>query len=381
MQQFTDPIPLTLYIHLPWCVRKCPYCDFNSHALRGELPEAAYIDCLLMDLEQDLPKIWGRRLSAIFIGGGTPSLFSGASIERLLRGIQRVLPFSVDLEITLEANPGTVEQERFIEFRQAGINRLSLGIQSFDDTALKSLGRIHSSAQAKQAIQVARLAQFTNINLDLMFGLPSQTIDQGIADLTTALEYQPNHMSWYQLTLEPNTLFYQRPPKLPDDEVLWQMQLQGQQYLADHDFKQYEVSAYCREAHRCAHNVNYWTFGDYLGIGAGAHSKITDVSTNTVMRLYKYKHPKDYLNLQKDFIAETKTIDKENLIFEFMLNALRLYQPISFQLFTQRTGLQADCIKTTLQNAAEKGLLTITDQKFFLTPLGRRFLNDVVALF
>jgi putative oxygen-independent coproporphyrinogen III oxidase len=377
----THPIPLTLYIHLPWCVRKCPYCDFNSHTAPQELPEAAYIAQLCADLEQDLPKVFGRRLTSIFIGGGTPSLFSPASIEQLLNRIRAYLPFGPDIEITLEANPGSVERARFAEFRSAGINRLSIGVQSFQDDKLKSLGRIHDSQCAKLAAETASIAGFSNFNLDLMFGLPHQSVDDALSDLQTAVSLKPTHLSWYHLTLEPNTLFHHKPPPLPHDEIIWKMQERGQSFLATAGFKQYEVSAYSQANRECDHNLNYWEFGDYLGIGAGAHAKLTDVSEQTITRYWKLKNPKDYLQAKNNFIGGEKIIAQNELAFEFMLNALRLCRKIPVSLFEERTGLALSTIEDALNKAHAKKLLHWNEQHIQLTDLGMRFLNDVLTLF
>jgi putative oxygen-independent coproporphyrinogen III oxidase len=373
-------IPLSLYIHLPWCIRKCPYCDFNSHALRGELPEKAYVTALLQDLQQDLPRVAGRTIHSIFIGGGTPSLFSPNAIESLLTGINKYLPISANTEITLEANPGTVEQSAFAGFRQAGINRLSIGIQSFQDEKLKTLGRIHGSKEALRAVQSAQQAGFTNFNLDLMFGLPQQTIADALFDLTTAIDLQPTHISWYQLTLEPNTFFYQHPPTLPNDDHIWEMQTEGQALLATHTFNQYEISAYSKAKHQCQHNLNYWEFGDYLGIGAGAHGKITDLKNGTVHRMHKLKHPKIYLD-SKQFIAEEKNIATKELAFEFMLNALRLKQTITLDLFSARTGLHLAAIEKQLAIAASNNLLQYDQHSIKVTEHGYRFLNNLLEIF
>ena len=292
---FTAPIPLALYVHIPWCARKCPYCDFNSHEARGPVPESAYVDALLADLEQDLPRVWGRRIESVFIGGGTPSLFSAEALDRLLAGLRARLPLRPDTEITLEANPGAVEQGKFAEFREIGINRLSIGVQSFNDEQLQRLGRIHDRRVAFAAAEAAHVAGLDNFNLDLMFGLPEQTVEQALADIANAVALQPAHLSYYQLTIEPNTRFYQSPPTLPDDETISLMQERTQAELARQGYRQYEVSAYARETRRCRHNLNYWEFGDYLGIGAGAHGKLTDPAAGRIHRLWKLKQPRDYL--------------------------------------------------------------------------------------
>lgn len=378
---FNHPIPLSLYIHLPWCVKKCPYCDFNSHFLREAIPEAAYIDALIRDLKSDLADVDNRPLISIFIGGGTPSLFSSDAIARLLTEVKNLIPLNPDCEITLEANPGTVEQERFYGYREAGVNRLSIGIQSFNPEHLTRLGRIHNGDEALQAVAIARQANFNNINLDLMYGLPQQTISEALADLTTALSLNPTHLSWYQLTLEPNTPFYHKPPPLPNDDYLWDMQQQGQSLLRAHGFNQYEVSAYTHSDYFSRHNLNYWQFGDYLGIGAGAHSKITDVRQKTVTRCWKVKHPKEYLQKEHDFAGNRHQVKARDLPFEFMLNALRLNGEINNSLFCERTGLELNAIIPVLTIAASKQLMHWDDKKFALTSLGKNFMNEVVELF
>ena len=312
MFQFTALPPLSLYIHLPWCVRKCPYCDFNSHEVKsanGELPEMEYVDAMLKDLEQDLPRIWGRRVMSVFIGGGTPSLLSPEAMDRLLSGLRARLVINADAEITLEANPGTAEQEKFREYRALGINRLSIGVQSFHDDALQKLGRIHGRNEAIRAAEMAHAAGFDNFNLDLMFALPNQTPKQAAEDVATAIDLEPAHISYYQLTLEPNTLFYAQPPVLPDNDIAWQMQQAGQQQLGEANYGQYEVSAYAQPKRQCAHNLNYWQFGDYLGIGAGAHGKITDASQQNITRLAKCRHPQDFMTTA----GTTKSIQSERV--------------------------------------------------------------------
>lgn len=373
-------IPLSLYIHLPWCVRKCPYCDFNSHALRKTLPEAEYVTALAADLAQDMALTNHRILTSIFFGGGTPSLFSGTAIARILKNVQQQLAFSDNIEITLEANPGTVEQQRFHDYAAAGVNRLSIGVQSFAPEKLKALGRIHSSADAKQAVATARTAGFTNFNLDLMYGLPEQTVAEALEDLQQAIALEPTHISWYQLTLEPNTLFHAKPPTLPDEEIIWEMQQAGVGLLAQHGYQQYEISAYAQPGKQAQHNLNYWLFGDYAGIGAGAHSKLTQTS-GEIVRQWKLKNPKDYLTLDKKFIGEQNIVSLQELPFEFMLNALRLNQAISFELFEQRTGLERAVIMPALQRLANKELLVITDQGFQKTALGQRFLDNLTQEF
>jgi putative oxygen-independent coproporphyrinogen III oxidase len=381
MQKFDITIPLSLYIHLPWCVRKCPYCDFNSHEAKLAIPEDAYIDALIKDLEEQLPRIWGRRFVSIFFGGGTPSLFSAKSIERLLTEINNRVRFNSDMEITLEANPGTIDEANFKGFRAAGINRLSIGLQSLQNEKLKALGRIHDREQALQAVATAKNAGFDNFNLDLMHGLPGQSASDALADLRDALAMQPTHLSWYQLTIEPNTFFHARPPQLPDEEVLADIQDQGKALLLEAQMRQYETSAYCLSERRCSHNMNYWEFGDYLGIGAGAHSKITDVETQSVTRHWQVKNPRDYLNPEKKLTAEKLVISDADISFEFMLNALRLTDGVANELFKERTGLPLNVVETALISARQKGLLSRSDTKLQPTELGQRFLNDLCGLF
>lgn len=372
---------LSLYIHFPWCIQKCPYCDFNSHALNTELPELIYINTLLLDLEQDLRHLCDRSIISIFMGGGTPSLFSPNTLRYLLEELNKRLSFSDDIEITLEANPGTVEYQKFYGYREAGINRLSLGIQSFSTDKLKSLGRIHNGDEAIKAVLAAKAAGFTNINLDLMHGLPKQTVTEGLEDLQIAFSLQPTHISWYQLTIEPNTLFFKKPPQLPLDETLSELQDRGEEIFKQKSYKHYEISAFSREGYHCIHNRNYWQFGDYIGIGAGAHSKITDSKKNTIKRFWKQKNPKAYLAQENQFLVEEKLILTEDLSFEFMLNALRLYQKISAELFQQRTGLAFSSIQPILSQAQQHGLLTYDSSSIETTELGKRFYNDLLALF
>ena len=397
MQHFTSLPPLSLYVHIPWCVRKCPYCDFNSHEIGGRsrhpasgdisaslhvtVPEEEYVDALLRDLEQDLPRAWGRVVHTIFIGGGTPSLFSPAAIDRLLSGIRARLPLDQDVEITLEANPGTVDAEHFKGFRQAGINRLSLGIQSFEDEKLTALGRIHGRQEALRAAETVRAAGFDNFNLDLMFGLPQQTVEQAISDIRTAIQLRPTHLSAYQLTIEPNTLFHARPPALPDDDSTWEMQSRLQAELAAAGYQQYEVSAYAQPGYQCRHNLNYWMFGDYLGIGAGAHAKITD--TAGITRLWKVKQPNEYLRTAGTprGIGGEQKLSRQHTATEFMMNALRLNRGFPSRLFAERTGLSLSVVAKPLQEAERRGLIEWDTESLRPTTTGFRFLNDVVALF
>jgi putative oxygen-independent coproporphyrinogen III oxidase len=376
-------IPLTLYIHIPWCVKKCPYCDFNSHQLKTDLPEQDYVQALLADLQQDLAQAAGREVEAIFMGGGTPSLFSPTALHQLLQGIRARISVRADAEITLEANPGTVEQQRFIGFREAGINRLSVGVQSFQADKLKALGRIHDDEEASNAISAAKNAGFSNFNIDLMYGLPQQSNEDALYDLQTALSLAPTHLSWYQLTLEPNTAFFHAPPLLPGEDESWEMQVKGQAFLAEQGFAPYEISAYTFSSplgQPSQHNLNYWQFGDYLGIGAGAHSKMTDRQSQAITRTWKVKHPRDYLNPKAERVGGRRVLPREEIAFEFMLNALRLYQPVSYELFEERTGLGRVEIMPILGKAQEKGLLCGGD-KIETTALGKRYLNDLLALF
>ncbi|WP_370277034.1 radical SAM family heme chaperone HemW [Pontibacterium sp.] len=370
--------PLSLYIHIPWCVRKCPYCDFNSHAVREEIPEEAYVAALLADLEQEMSGIEPRPLQSIFIGGGTPSLFSASMINTLLAEVEKRISFAPAIEITMEANPGTFEQEKFRGYRDAGVNRLSLGIQSFADEQLKALGRIHSGEEAVKAAGLARKL-FDNMNLDLMHGLPGQSTAQALDDLRIAADLKPDHISWYQLTIEPNTEFHSRPPSLPVDETLWEIQEQGQQFLAEAGFQQYEISAYAQPGKRARHNLNYWQFGDYIGIGAGAHGKIT-LADGTILRRWKQKQPKAYMNPEKR-LGGSEAIEKDALPFEFMLNALRLTDGVESRLFTERTGLNLDVIQSQLERAQKMGLLDTDPEKLAPTQQGRLFLNNLLEMF
>jgi len=372
--------PLSLYIHIPWCVRKCPYCDFNSHEARGDVPEAAYVDALIRDLEMSLPLIWGRKVYTVFIGGGTPSLLSAQAIEKILGNVRMLLPLDVNAEITLEANPGTVEAGKFKAFREAGVNRLSLGIQSFNDSQLKALGRIHNADEACRAIEVAQ-SHFDNINLDLMYALPQQTLEQAEQDVVTALEFTPQHLSCYHLTLEPNTLFHRYPPSLPDDDASSEMQQRIEALLAGHGYQHYETSAFAQPKKQSRHNLNYWQFGDYLGIGAGAHSKIS--SHDTVLRQARYKQPQAYLDqiAQGTPVQTESKLTRDDLCFEFMMNALRLNEGFASELFTERTSLPLLLIRSELEQAEQRGLLTRDLQRIAPTETGQRFLNDLLQIF
>ncbi len=382
MFKFTTLPSLALYVHIPWCVRKCPYCDFNSHEVREGLPERQYIDALLTDLDHELPAVWGRVVSSIFIGGGTPSLFSAEAIDRLLAGIRARLQCKPDLEITLEANPGTVEQGRFQEFRAAGINRLSIGVQSFNDDLLQRIGRIHGRREAIRAAELAHDAGFNSFNLDLMFGLPDQTPTQALADLTTAMDLEPAHLSWYQLTLEPNTYFHRHPPELPDDELIWAMQQRGQAGMQERGYTQYEVSAYARAGQECRHNLNYWRYGDYLGIGAGAHQKITDAAAQSIRRSWKLKNPRHYLASvdNNTHVGGRSEPDAQEVVLEFLMNALRLNAGFTTANIEDTTGLTIDYLRPALERARQRGLLE-EDEPWRCTEQGQRFLNDLLTEF
>jgi oxygen-independent coproporphyrinogen-3 oxidase len=370
--------PLGLYIHVPWCVRKCPYCDFNSHTFTGDLPEQDYLEAMLEDLRHDLPLVRARPVSTVFIGGGTPSLMSPAFYHTLFRRLGELVTFSPDAEITLEANPGTVEQARFRGFRDAGINRLSIGIQSFNPQQLQRLGRIHDDREAHHAIESAFRAGFDNINLDLMHGLPEQTPQQALADLDAALSWQPPHLSWYQLTLEPNTEFYSRPPVLPEDDSLWAIWQAGRERLAGAGFRDYEVSAWARPGEASRHNLNYWTFGDYLAIGAGAHGKAS-LASGEIIRYWKTRQPDAYLKRIGSRTAGTQTVDADERPLEFMMNALRLQEGVDESLFSARTGLPLATIAAILEALRNEGLLET--HRLQATERGRQFLNSVLERF
>ena len=368
--------PLALYVHLPWCVRKCPYCDFNSHEQKGPLPEQEYVNALITDLEGLLPSVWGRRISSVFIGGGTPSLFSAASIDHLLSEVRARIVLEPDAEITLEANPGTVEAGRFRGYREAGVNRISLGIQSFDDSMLKALGRIHDGEEARRAIGIAQ-ASFDNLNLDLMYGLPGQTLEAARKDIEEGARFGTPHLSAYQLTIEPNTTFYSRPPELPGHDLGADMQRMVEEVLAGAGFGHYETSAFAKPGRRCRHNLNYWEFGDYLGVGAGAHGKIS--FPDRITRHERTKSPREYLS--GDINLRERVVLAAELPFEFMLNALRLVEGFPVELFAARTGQQLAKIERQLSAAEAKGLLLRDWQRIAPTERGRLFLNELLELF
>jgi putative oxygen-independent coproporphyrinogen III oxidase len=378
------PPPLSLYVHLPWCVRKCPYCDFNSHGAKGALPFDEYVDALVRDLEHDLPLVWGRTVHTVFFGGGTPSLFPPDAIERILQAASSRLRFAPEAEITLEANPGTAEHGRFDGYRAAGVNRISFGIQSFDDGCLQRLGRIHDSDEAEAAVKLAQDAGFDNLNLDLMYALPGQDLAMAEHDLARAFALQPAHISHYQLTLEPNTVFHARPPQgIPDEDAAWDIQERCQALLAAAGYAQYETSAYARPGRQCAHNLNYWRNGDYLGIGAGAHGKITLGADQAILRRWKHKHPATWMAAAGTTaaIGGDDRIEPQRRPFEFMLNALRLHEGFALADFEARTGLSRDSLQPQLREAAEREWLVVSDTRVLPTALGRRFANDVIALF
>ncbi|MBA6416758.1 radical SAM family heme chaperone HemW [Colwellia sp. 6M3] len=375
--------PLSLYIHIPWCVEKCPYCDFNSHALKHAIPEQDYIAQLLLDLDSDIERfaLNDRPLHSIFIGGGTPSLFSAPAIDQLLTEVLQRFEHKADIEITLEANPGTVEAEKFIGFFNGGVSRLSIGVQSFASDKLIKLGRIHDSEQAKVAANLASECGVKSFNLDLMHGLPDQTVAHALDDLKTAIRLNPSHISWYQLTIEPNTAFHSRPPKLPQDEVLWNIQDQGIALLNEAGYQQYEISAYSKPEFQCQHNLNYWKFGDYLGIGCGAHGKITDVNKQTVHRTVKVKHPKGYLDTSRKALDKLHTVSAEELPFEYMMNRLRLFSGFSLDEYQAFTGLSVDTVLPTLLIAKDKNLMEFDGTLWSVSKLGHRYLNDLLEMF
>lgn len=383
MRHFTEYPPLSLYVHYPWCVRKCPYCDFNSHAVRGDIPERDYLNALVADLEQHAPDIWGRSVETIFFGGGTPSLMSAEGLDFLLGKIRAIVKLEPLAEITLEANPGTTEQSRFESYRQAGINRLSIGVQTFNADQLNVLGRIHSGDEAAQACESAAKAGFDNFNIDLMHGLPDQSEDDAADDIRRAIALSPSHLSYYQLTLEPNTLFAARPPHLPDEDKLAAIQSVGQRMITEAGYEQYEVSAYAQANRRCQHNLNYWTFGDYLGIGAGAHSKLSFPANNLIVRHSKHKHPEKYLQTahSPERIQASHNVSEAEARFEFMMNALRLNDGFTPLQFEQCTGETLHPLTKTLVEVERDGLLQRDTNRIAATPLGLQFLDTLLERF
>ena len=378
------PPPLSLYIHIPWCIQKCPYCDFNSHALKTTIPEAQYISALIDDLDTDLARYnmqnEPRKLHSIFIGGGTPSLITAPEIKRLLIEVEKRLPFADDIEITMEANPGTVEAGRFIEYREAGVNRISIGVQSFQQEKLEKLGRIHGKDEALRAARLAHEAGLNSFNLDLMHGLPNQSIDDALSDLKQAIELNPPHLSWYQLTIEPNTVFYYKPPTLPDDDDLWDIFEQGHQILADAGYVQYEISGYSKVGYQCRHNLNYWRFGDYLGIGCGAHGKLS-FADGRIIRTTKIKHPRGFLDLMKPYLIDEQKVADHDRPFEFFMNRFRLLEACPKQDFIDKTGLGLESIQEIMDWAKEKKYLEETETHWQITEHGKLFLNDLLEAF
>ena len=381
-RRFTELPPLALYIHLPWCVKKCPYCDFNSHEAKADLPESQYIDALINDLTHEMPSVWGRTFSSVFIGGGTPSLFSAQAIHDLLSGVRALTGLTPNAEVTMEANPGAMEAARFHEFKSAGVNRLSIGIQSFNDTQLERLGRVHDANEAHKAIEIARGAGFDNLNLDLMFGLPEQDTDAALNDVTTALGHQPEHLSYYELTIEPNTRFAKFPPHVPDDDVRWDMQQAANERLSDAGFSRYEVSAWSQPGRQSQHNLNYWLFGDYVGIGAGAHGKISFADTNRVVRRWKHKHPSAWMAADgSEKIGGEHTVAVADTGLEFMMNALRLTEGFRLTDFTTHTGLSIQPWLGAIERGTAAGLLARDAGRLYTTERGFELLNEVLALF
>lgn len=383
MQGLLRSPPLSLYVHMPWCVRKCPYCDFNSHAVKNDLPADQYINALVADLERELPQVWGRTVHSIYFGGGTPSLFSARQIGAFIDAARARLDLRPDVEITLEANPGTIERDSFSAYADAGINRVSLGVQSFDDRLLAAIGRIHGRREIEQSLEALRVSGIGNFNIDLMFSLPGQTIEQSLADLKNAIEAGPAHISFYQLTIEPNTAFARHPPSVPGDDAAWEMQQRGVELLESNAFAQYEISAFAQKERSCRHNMNYWRYGDFLAVGAGAHGKITLPAEDRVQRYAKHRHPKRYLQglVTGDWHAEIRVLGDDERVFEFFLNQLRLKQGVKLDDFSARTGLPWQVVESRVQMAFDKGLLEDRGGRLRPTDLGWRFVNDIQQLF
>jgi len=373
--------PLSLYVHVPWCVQKCPYCDFNSHGQKGDIPEAEYIQHLIDDLKADLHLVQGRKIHSIFIGGGTPSLLTGGAYIRLLKEVDSLIGLSDNCEITLEANPGTVETNRFKEYVKAGINRISIGVQSMQNDKLKALGRIHGADEANYAAEQAKHAGLNSFNLDLMHGLPGQSLEDALSDLKHIIALNPPHISWYQLTIEPNTQFASKPPTLPQDETLWDIQEQGQALLAQAGYIQYEISGYAKPGYQCQHNLNYWRFGDYLGIGCGAHGKVTDAKTGVITRTEKVKHPRGYMDLIKPYMYKRWEVEQDDLAFEFFMNRFRLVEPCPIEDFSSLTSQPLQSQQAALTKAINAGLLIQENGHWQVSVKGHRFLNDLLELF
>ena len=373
--------PLSLYVHVPWCVQKCPYCDFNSHGQKGDIPEAEYVQHLIDDLKADLHLVQGRKIHSIFIGGGTPSLLTGAAYTRLLNEVDSLIGLADNCEITLEANPGTVESGRFKDYVKAGINRISIGVQSMQNDKLKALGRIHGADEASYAAQQASEAGLNSFNLDLMHGLPGQSLDDALSDLKQIIALSPPHISWYQLTIEPNTQFASKPPTLPQDETLWDIQEQGQALLAQAGYQQYEISGYAKPGFQCQHNLNYWRFGDYLGIGCGAHGKVTDAKTGVITRTEKVKHPRGYMDIIKPYLYKSWQVEQDDLAFEFFMNRFRLTEPCPIEDYRALTNQPLQSQQAALNKAINTGLLIEKDGHWQVSLKGHRFLNDLLELF
>ena len=373
--------PLSLYVHVPWCVQKCPYCDFNSHGKKGDIPEKEYVQHLIDDLKSDLPYVQGRKIHSIFIGGGTPSLLSADAYVRLLSEVELLIGFEQGIEITLEANPGTVETDRFKRYAEAGINRISIGVQSLQEDKLKALGRIHGEQEAINAAHEAKSAGLNSFNMDLMHGLPGQSIEDALSDLQRVIDLSPPHISWYQLTIEPNTQFASKPPKLPEDETLWDIQEQGQALLAQAGYQQYEISGYAKSGYQCRHNLNYWQFGDYLGIGCGAHGKITQLDGQQIVRTEKVKHPRGYMDLTKPYLYKSWQVDESDRAFEFFMNCFRLQAPCNKQAFISYTGLKLEDVQPAITQAITQGLIVDEPHSWLVTNKGHRYLNDLLELF
>jgi oxygen-independent coproporphyrinogen-3 oxidase len=381
-QRLANP-PLSLYVHLPWCVRKCPYCDFNSHQAPSELPFERYIDALITDLEQDLPQVWGRPLHSIYFGGGTPSLFPARYFEAFLSAARARLNFRPDIEISIEANPGTVERDSFSAYAEAGINRVSLGVQSFDDAQLAALGRIHSRKDIERSLQSLESAGMQNFNIDLMYALPAQTLAQSASDIALAIAAEPAHVSLYHLTIEPNTAFAANPPHLPGDDLAWEMHQAGIELLESAGYAQYELSAFAKPGRQCRHNMNYWRYGDFLAVGAGAHGKVTAPATGNIVRYAKQRHPKRYLNAMKtgEWLADTRQLPAEERVFEFFLNQLRLKHGVMKSDFCSRTGLPWETVESRISEAIDRGLLYWQGSRLKPTELGWRFVNETQQIF
>ncbi|MCF7501662.1 radical SAM family heme chaperone HemW [Pseudoalteromonas sp. L1] len=373
--------PLSLYVHVPWCVQKCPYCDFNSHGQKGTIPEKEYVQHLIDDLKADLHLVQGRKIHSIFIGGGTPSLLTGDAYTRLLSEVDRLIGLSDNCEITLEANPGTVETGRFKEYVGAGINRISIGVQSMQNDKLKALGRIHGADEANYAAEQAHQAGLNSFNLDLMHGLPGQSLEDALSDLKKVIALNPPHISWYQLTIEPNTQFASKPPTLPQDDILWDIQEQGQALLAEAGYEQYEISGYAKPGYQCQHNLNYWRFGDYLGIGCGAHGKVTNIKTGVITRTEKVKHPRGYMDLAKPYLYKQWRVEEDDLAFEFFMNRFRLVESCPKKDLSSLTGLSQQSLQRALNTAIAKGLLIDNTETWQVSQKGHRYLNDLLELF